>query len=659
MGIQINTQPQVFTSLSSSAISATNLFNNSGIDIISRTNTLFTTVTGITGSSLTSPSLSAQTLTAGSGVFNTSISATAISAVKFYGDGSELKNIAGVGAGVTSINGLTGVVTNVAFTVSANNFTQGLTGTTSTFLSSVSSPAISAVKFYGDGSELKNIAGVGAGVTSINGLTGVVTNVVTTSGATLTGNLLAPALSSQTLTAGTGIFNISVSAAGVSGTNFYTTSAGGYLSGGNNLTSIFGAKSTVDSTYSTVNTNSANWNSSYTTVQGNSADWTLGKTLSTNGGRIGGDVTVAGRLTTNYITALSGSTFVNTTFTTTSSLCVVNIMAAGPALYVGASGSGDIASFYDTDTNVEVLHIGGANGSNPNVGVKTSTPNKDFTVFGEISASGNAWFNDVTSNNNLTAKQATFTISVSSSAVSGTNFHTTSAGGYLSGGNNLTSIFGAKTIVDSTFTTVSGITANRLNTPILSSQTLTALSATFTASVSSPAISGTNFYTTSAGGYLSGGTNLTGIFGAKTIVDSTFTTVSGITANRLNTPILSSQTLSSNTLILSGYPITPVTTVYSVANGATATYTVALSDNNNTITLNLGTSGIVVLSSTIAYPVGFQTNIIQLSTGRITLSGSGITLNNDLSSYRTYGRYSAATIINLGSTWVCYGSLSS
>jgi hypothetical protein len=383
MGIQINTQPQVFTSLSSSAISATNLFNNSGIDIISRTNTLFTTVTGITGSSLTSPSLSAQTLTAGSGVFNTSISATAISAVKFYGDGSELKNIAGVGAGVTSVNGITGVVTNVAFTISANNFTQGLTGTSATFTASVSSPAIS-----------------------------------------------------------------------------------------------------------------------------------------------------------------------------------------------------------------------------------------------------------------------------------GTNFYTTSAGGYLSGGTNLTGIFGAKSIVDSTFTTVSGITANRLNTPILSSQTLTALSATFTISVSSPAISGTNFYTTSAGGYLSGGTNLTGIFGAKTTVDSTFTTVSNITSTRLNTPVLSSQSLSTNTLTISGYPITPVTTVYSVANGATATYVVALSDNNNTLTLNLGTSGIVALSGT--YPVGFQTNVIQLSTGRITLSAvSPITLNNDLSSYRTYGRYSAATIINLGSAWVCYGSLSS
>jgi len=621
MGIQINTQPQVFTSLSSSAISATNLFNSSGIDIISRTNTLFTTVTGITGSRLTSPSLSAQTLTAGSGVFNTSISATAISAVKFYGDGSELKNIAGLGAGVTSVNGLTGVVTNVAFTVSANNFTQGLTGTTSTFLSSVSSPAISAVKFYGDGSELKNIAGLGAGVTSVNGLTGVVTNVVTTSGATLTGNLLAPALSSQTLTAGTGIFNISVSAAGISGTNFYTTSAGGYLSGGNNLTSIFGAKSTVDSTYSTVNTNSANWNSSYTTVQGSSADWTVGKTLSSSGGRLGGNVTVAGNLTANYITALSGATFVNTTFTTTSSLCVNSLLNAGPAFFVGANGTGDIASFYDIDSNVEVLHIGGANDSFPNVGIKTSSPTETLTISGTISASSNAWFNNIIANNDSTAKRATFTTSVSSPAVSGTHY---------GNGANLTSL-----------------SADNISSGTLNNSRLPSI-ATFTTSVSSPEVSGTHY---------GNGANLTSLsadnISSGTLNNSRLPSIATFTTS------VSSPALSSNTLILSGYPITPVTTVYSVANGATATYTVALSDNNNTITLNLGTSGIVVLLSGIAYPVGFQTNVIQLSTGRITLSGSGITLNNDLSSYRTYGRYSAATIINLGSAWVCYGSLSS
>jgi hypothetical protein len=54
---------------------------------------------------------------------------------------------------------------------------------------------------------------------------------------------------------------------------------------------------------------------------------------------------------------------------------------------VGNNGTGDIASFYDIDANVEILHVGGNNGTFPNVGVKTSTPNVDFTVNGAISAS--------------------------------------------------------------------------------------------------------------------------------------------------------------------------------------------------------------------------------------------------------------------------------
>ncbi len=74
-------------------------------------------------------------------------------------------------------------------------------------------------------------------------------------------------------------------------------------------------------------------------------------------------------------------------------------------MWVGNSGLGDIASFNDIDTGLEVLHIGGSNGSFPNVGVKTSTPNKTLTVSGEISAtsdittSGNIYGNNIYSNN--------------------------------------------------------------------------------------------------------------------------------------------------------------------------------------------------------------------------------------------------------------------
>ena len=158
---------------------------------------------------------------------------------------------------------------------------------------------------------------------------------------------------------------------------------------------------------------SGNWNSTYSTVQGNSADWSVGNTLSSFGGHIGGDLRIQGDLVVNYLSALSGSSFVNTTFTTTSSLCVNSLLNAGPAFFVGANGTGDIASFYDTDSNVEVLHIGGANGSFPNVGIKVSDPTKTLTVSGEISGSGDAWFgsniysNDVNINTLYAAKTVT------------------------------------------------------------------------------------------------------------------------------------------------------------------------------------------------------------------------------------------------------------
>ena len=193
-------------------------------------------------------------------------------------------------------------------------------------------------------------------------------------------------------------------------------------------------------------------------------------------------------------------------------------------------------------------------------------------------------------------------------------------------------------------------------------QNLTAVRGTFTTSVSSPAISAGKFTGDGSGltGVVGVAAGVTSINGLTGVVTNVVTTSGATLTGSLLAPSVSSTALSSNTLTISGYRITPVTTVYSVANGATSTYTLALSDNNNTITLNLGTSGIVLINNSLSYPVGFQTNIIQLSTGRVTLSATtASTLKNDLSSYKTYQQYSAATLINLGSVWVCYGSLSS
>lgn len=170
---------------------------------------------------------------------------------------------------------------------------------------------------------------------------------------------------------------------------------GSYLSGGVDLFDIFSGGS--DDTYvnSLVRSNSANWDEAYNTstvYQLNSAtyatiDFTNSKFFPLSGGIITGETRINNNLTVNgNLTATGTTTFANTVFSVTSALSVVHI-GAGPAVWVGNNGTGDIASFYDIDQNIEVLHVGGVNSTNPNVGVHTSTPNERFTVSGNISAS--------------------------------------------------------------------------------------------------------------------------------------------------------------------------------------------------------------------------------------------------------------------------------
>jgi hypothetical protein len=174
---------------------------------------------------------------------------------------------------------------------------------------------------------------------------------------------------------------------------------GKFLSGGIDIVSLFGSGggggTGRDDVNTAVITNSGNWNSAYNTAtvyKANSASYATLPYVHNNffplsGGTISGPTRINSDLTVfGNLTALGNTTFANTVFTTTSALSVFHV-GGGPALWVGNNGNGDIASFYDMDQNIEILHVGGNNGSFPNVGVKTSTPNVDFTVNGEISAS--------------------------------------------------------------------------------------------------------------------------------------------------------------------------------------------------------------------------------------------------------------------------------
>ena len=178
------------------------------------------------------------------------------------------------------------------------------------------------------------------------------------------------------------IFN-SVSAVSLSGIHY---------GNGSNLTDVSTSAGTIYSQNSASYTTSNFVNSNFFNLTGGTI---LGAT------RINSNLTIFGNLS-----ATGNSYFANTVYSTTSALSVINIGNTGPALFVGNNGTGDIASFYDLDQNIEVLHVGGINGTFPNVGVKTSVPNVDFTVNGQISANNTIWSANGNSVNWNTAYQS-------------------------------------------------------------------------------------------------------------------------------------------------------------------------------------------------------------------------------------------------------------
>jgi len=173
---------------------------------------------------------------------------------------------------------------------------------------------------------------------------------------------------------------------------------------------------------------------------------------SSSGGNLSGNLTINnGSLTVfGNISATGSSTFVNTTFTTTSTLSVVNT-GGGVTLWIGGNNNADIASFYDIDIGKEVLHVGGFTSGTPYVGINTSNPTKTLTVIGDISAS-----------NTLFSNTGTFYSSVSAPSIAGN-------------GSNLTSL-----------------DASQLTTGTVNNDRLPA-AGTFSSSVSAPALSGTHY----------------------------------------------------------------------------------------------------------------------------------------------------------------------
>ena len=91
------------------------------------------------------------------------------------------------------------------------------------------------------------------------------------------------------------------------------------------------------------------------------------------------------------------------------------------------------------------------------------------------------------------------------------------------------------------------------------------------------------------------------------------------------------------------------------------TYTLALTDANNTVVTLSNTAAITVTippASSVAFPVGSQVQLNQINTGQVTVAaGSGVTLNGT-PGYKLRAQWSFATLICTASNvWLLVGDV--
>lgn len=373
--------------------------------------------------------------------------------------------------------------------------------------------------------------------------------------------------------------------------------------GYNSLTTLSG---NWQNTYSNVISNSANWDTAYnvgTIYQSNSAtyatvDFTNSKFFPLTGGTITGETRINNNLTVfGNLTATGTTTFANTVFSVTSALSVVHI-GSGPAVWVGNNGDGDIASFYDIDQGVEVLHVGGINSANPNVGIKTSTPNKTLTVVGEISSTSDI---------------------------------TTSGKFYIQGD-------GGSDQWQSTFTTVQSNSADWS----YQGTDIKALSGNWESN-----------YTTVQSNSGDWNTAYNLVSSNNLVYTSENQTISGVkTFNEL--PLIPVAPVSGPNPTSKDYVDTLVSSVSSslqdslldITENSSSLFSLSATYNNKVVQCTSTTSITAILPSSL--PPGFNCMLIQLSSGQINIQGeSGVTVSSFGNLVKTAGQHAPVSIICL------------
>ena len=113
--------------------------------------------------------------------------------------------------------------------------------------------------------------------------------------------------------------------------------------------------------------------------------------------------------------------------------------------------------------------------------------------------------------------------------------------------------------------------------------------------------------------------------------------------------------------ILTAASMNALATAMIAINAQTASYTAVLTDDGKLITMSVASANnfTVPPNSSVAFGIGTQLNIAQLSTGATTIvAGSGVTLNSDGAKLKLNAQYAVATCVKTDTnTWFVVGNL--
>ena len=133
------------------------------------------------------------------------------------------------------------------------------------------------------------------------------------------------------------------------------------------------------------------------------------------------------------------------------------------------------------------------------------------------------------------------------------------------------------------------------------------------------------------------------------------------TASATNTGKLSSTDWSTFNSKLSVTDTSVFSRKLIAANRQTASYTLALTDINLLVELNVGTANTltVPLNSVVAFAIGTKIDIAQYGAGQTTITPiSGVTIRSFSGALKIAGQYAAATLVKIGTNeWYCFGNL--